>query len=128
MNKTNQEISELADFIEDATKELKEIRKKLSETNQEEWEKEFRQIFKPELSKNGYQGSYMLNVPYEEMVHYFGKTLQTEKEKMKKELMEELTKIIPEELGFHDNTSDYYTCKEEVEEKINSLINKIQSI
>jgi hypothetical protein len=45
-----------------------------------EWEDEFRKIFTPTISKTRYEGCYMLNVPYEEMVHWVAKTIAKERE------------------------------------------------
>ena len=45
------------------------------------------------MSKTEYQGSYMLNVPYEEVVHFFEASLQKVEESVREEMKEEMTKI-----------------------------------
>ena len=50
--------------------------------------KQFRSIFKPIVgTPKGYEGSTMLYVPYEEMVHYLEKSLSDQREKIKSDLL-----------------------------------------
>jgi len=65
----------------------------ISPTEPQEWEKEFRKIFTPSIQMKPYQGSYMLNIPYEEMVHWIDKTVKQEKEKSYQESKKDWKRI-----------------------------------
>jgi hypothetical protein len=55
--------------------------KENQQDTKESWEEEFRTIFKPDMTHVEYQGSHMLYVPYEEVIHWIDKTIQKEIEK-----------------------------------------------